>query len=152
MAARLELIVLNTDASATCRRSGCSGTIITLASLGIAVRISGWHVLKGFTANDHQEPENQFIGFEITRTTMRIACRMKIGWKTRSRGPAGCDITRRRPPSKKMNQQQLLGRRLKSWSSTPWRSSRKDATRLCTSNRVERGGTPCTGVRRPSQS
>ncbi|XP_014211318.1 uncharacterized protein LOC106641412 [Copidosoma floridanum] len=56
MAARLDLIVMNSGSLATFRRTGNRGTIIdfTLASSQMAARVSDWQVLEDYTASYHQ--------------------------------------------------------------------------------------------------
>lgn len=56
LAARMDLVILNTGGAATFRRPGCHGTIIdiSLATSGAASRIHGWRVLEDFTGSDHQ--------------------------------------------------------------------------------------------------
>ncbi|XP_014216602.1 uncharacterized protein LOC106645278 [Copidosoma floridanum] len=56
MAARLDLIVMNSGGSATFRQPGNRGTIIDLmlVSSEMAARVSAWQVLEDYTASYHQ--------------------------------------------------------------------------------------------------
>lgn len=70
MAARQNLLILNTGNTSTFRRPGYSETIpdISLASEDIAEEIYEWTVLEDYTASDHQ-----YITFKIHRMERRLA-------------------------------------------------------------------------------
>lgn len=82
MAARLNLIILNTGSVTTFRRPGRKESIldISLASPGVAKAIRNWEVLEDYNASDHQ-----YISFQVMgSTTNRLPGKRGafIGWNT----------------------------------------------------------------------
>ncbi|XP_043275310.1 uncharacterized protein [Venturia canescens] len=71
MAARLDLVVVNTGNTPTYRRPGFGDSIldVTLTSDGILSRLRGWRLIEDYTAADHQDITFEVAGRTETRRT-----------------------------------------------------------------------------------
>ncbi|XP_057331016.1 uncharacterized protein LOC130671257 [Microplitis mediator] len=82
MAARLNLIILNTGATATFRRPGQRESIldVPLATPGIAKAVYNWEVLEEYNASGHQYITFRIVSSPVTKMSAKRGT--FIGWNT----------------------------------------------------------------------